>query len=102
MDLNTIVSIKQTGIPENILLDYVESIFKFAVDRNIDLRNPKIQTNLEESNSLWFFIYDNSLSEEKYLEYELELARYSLEFTKKHREYPIKNLMFFLRREEMK
>ncbi|MBS5616546.1 MAG: hypothetical protein KHX09_08170 [Haemophilus parainfluenzae] len=102
MDLNTIVSIKQTGIPENILLDYVESIFKFAVDRNIDLRNQKIQTNLEESNSLWFFIYDNSLSEEKYLEYELELARYSLEFTKKHRDYPIKNLMFFLRREEMK
>ena len=102
MYLNTIISIKKIGIPENILLNYVETIFKFVAEHNIDLRHYKIQSNLEESNSLWFFIYDNSLSEERYLKYELELAKCSLEFTKKHREFPIKNLMFFLRREELK
>lgn len=89
---------QNTGIPEDVVLDYMAHAYQFAAERNINLRHPKIVPDAEDEHSFMYIFRDNDLTTEQRLQYDMELTDHMFSYMVQHKEYPLDNIIFFLGR----
>lgn len=97
-DPSIIEAWKNTGIPEDILLEYVGLVYRFAAENGVDTRHPFLEVDVEDGSTLYYVLQDAGHSDKELHILDRKLGEYLAPFIMAHRDLPLLNVLFTVER----